>query len=352
MLAALDQLADGELQIAAIAPQRGPLAEEFAQRGIVQVPLILRDRHGRRLPRTAACENLLEAVRRCAPNLLHANSLSMGRLTGAVAAQLNLPTVAHLRDIIKLSRAAVDDLNSNTRLLAVSNAARTFHAGQGLDADRLRVVYNGVDCREFRPRPATGTLRRELGLPDGTVLVAAIGQIALRKGYDVLAEAAAMAAPRMPQAHFVIVGERLSSKQESIEFEHRVLRRFQRAGLARRLHGLGFRSDVPYIMNECHLLVHAARQEPFGRVLLEAAASGLPIVATRVGGTEEILANGVSAWLVPPDEPAELADAMTVLYAEGELRRRLAECAREEIERRFDIRRTASQLKRVWREQL
>ena len=97
--------------------------------------------------------------------LLHANSLAMGRLSGPVAAELGLPSVSHLRDIIRLSSQAVADLNCHARLLAVSQATRDFHVAAGLAAEKLHVVYNGVDLEEFRPRSPTGYLHRELGLP-------------------------------------------------------------------------------------------------------------------------------------------------------------------------------------------
>ena len=141
-------------------------------------------------------------------------------------------------------------------------------------------MYNGVDVERFRPRAATGKLKTQLALPENCFLSATIGQIGLRKGQDVLAEAAALAAARMPHAHFLLVGQRHSSKAESIDFERNVTRTFYQAGLRDRLHLLGYRDDIDRLMNEIDLLVHPAHQEPLGRVLLEAAASEVPIVAT------------------------------------------------------------------------
>jgi glycosyltransferase involved in cell wall biosynthesis len=353
MLAAVDSLTSSratDFEFIPIAPPTGDLADTLRDRGLDTIPLNLRPAAGRLLPRGQACEALAAAIRRAAPEIVHANSLSMGRLTGAVAPDVAAACTAHLRDIIGLSRAAVADLNRNRILIAVSRATRDFHIGQGMDGQRIRVVYNGVDCAAFAPRPATGSLRRELRLSDEAFLIAAVGQIALRKGHDVLAAAAILAAERMPNAHYVIVGGRASQKPESAAFEQDFASRFRQAGLESRLHCLGYRSDVAAIMNECNLLVHAARQEPLGRVLLEAAASGLPIVATRVGGTEEILRDGESARLIPAGDVEALAAAMVALHDDPQQRRGYSRAARAVTESRFAIAPRAEALGEAWRE--
>ena len=83
--------------------------------------------------------------------LLHANSLAMGRLSGPVAAELRLPSIGHLRDIIRFSTQAVADLNCHTRLLAVSDATRGLSRCRGPRAAKTHVLYNGVDLEEFHP---------------------------------------------------------------------------------------------------------------------------------------------------------------------------------------------------------
>jgi len=352
MLAVFDWLVDGGFEFVALAPARGRLADALSRRRIRHVPLQLHDEKGTHLPREVCCRNLLAAVQTAAPNLLHANSLSMGRLTGAIAGQLSWPTIVHIRDILNLSRSAVADLNCNRLLIAVSQATRNFHVQQGLESDRVRVLYNGIDCRQFQPRESAVRLKQELGLPEHTFLVVTIGQIGLRKGQDVLAEAAGISAERLRYVHYLLIGERNSAKMESIEFEQNVIHRFQQTGLGDRVHWLGYRDDVARIMNEADLLVHPAHQEPLGRVLLEAAASGLPIIATAVGGTPEILTDGKSARLIPPGDPHLLAVAMIELVADDQSRRQFAAVARRRVERQFDIRDTARRLAAVWQESI
>lgn len=341
-----------EFEIIALAPAAGRLAAALRADRVRNVPFELRDARGVGVPREEARSLLVESVRRLSPDLLHANSLAMGRLTGAAAEQLAIPCVAHLRDIIGLSRAAINDLNRNHALIAVSQATLDFHVAQGLSADRTRVIFNGVDSDRFRPRPKTFSLCRELNVPVESFIVLVIGQIGLRKGQDVLAAAATAIAQRVPGVQFVIVGERNSSKEETIAYEANLNTAFARAGLGDRLHLLGYRDDVDHLMNESDLLVHPAKQEPLGRVLLEAAASGLPIVATHVGGTTEIVADGASARLVAPGDDAELAAAVSEMAGDEDLRTRLVAAARARVASDFTPRAAADNLMQVWRAML
>jgi glycosyltransferase involved in cell wall biosynthesis len=350
MLATLEGLGRTGFRVSVAAPPTGPLAETLRARGIEVEPFCTSGGTGSPCHPSQARlrRELAELIARRRPDLVHANSLSMGRLSGPVAAELGVPSIAHLRDIVKLSRQAVADLDRHTRLLAVSRATRAFHVAQGLDAAKLHVLYNGVDLSQFRPESGNGYLHRELGLPPDARLIGTIGQIALRKGQDVLAHAAAKLVHEMPQVHFLIVGERYSNKGESREFEASL------RGAARRMpgrfHFLGFRSDVPRLLNEFFLLVHPARQEPLGRVLLEAAASGCPVVATDVGGTREIFPlRSRSALLVPPDDPEALAAAIRKVIGNRSLRLGLASRAGQRAQQKFDARDAAARLAAQYR---
>ena len=281
--------------------------------------------------------------------MLHANSLAMGRLAGRVANRLTIPTISHLRDILKLSNASIADLNRNRRLIAVSNATREFHVARGLDAKRVVVVRNGLDLECFQPRAATGWLHDELNLPRSAKLLVTIGQIGLRKGQDVLAAAAPAIVREQPDAHFVLVGERSSTKEESIAFERAIIDRFAQLDLADRLHRLGTRHDVPNLLTEITLLVHPAHQEPFGRVLLEAAACGVPVVATNVGGTSEIVVDGETGRLVPARDSSMLALAVNEVLADEQTRHRMSVAARVRAVREFDIAQAAHLLADQWR---
>ena len=358
MLAVLGYVQASGFTPVVLAPPEGPLADELAARGVEIIPfrshaigqppelirqlLLSRGKYDCtktvqtvRLSAYYGRHRLEQILSRRRPALLHANSLSMGRLSGPVVERLRLPSVAHLRDIIKLSARATADINRHTRILAVSNATREYHVAGGVDADKIHVLYNGVNLDEFCPRPPTGYLHRELGLPADAQLIGTIGQIGLRKGQDVLLRAAATIADRDNNIHYLIIGERNSEKEESRRFESD-LHHVADSRLAGRVHFLGRRTDVSVLLNELTLLAHTARQEPLGRVLLEAAAAGVPVVATAVGGTEEIFPPHCNAArLVEADAQSVLAAALRELLDDESLRRRISTAARLRAETAF-----------------
>ncbi|GAB4162262.1 MAG: hypothetical protein Tsb009_39300 [Planctomycetaceae bacterium] len=355
-LAALDELRANHPQISkweftALAPKEGRLAEELARRSIPILPLSLWDAGGKRVPRDRILNQMTKKLSPLQPEIIHANSLSMGRLTGILSKDISGRRIVHLRDIIRLSKKAIEDLNGNNRLLAVSQATKSFHVGQGLDAGKTTVLYNGIDCETFQPRPEEKRLRHEFGIPEDSFVILCVGQIGLRKGLDVFAEAMISLNETASDVHAAIVGERNSSKQESIDYEQLLHNRFEETGIGRRVHFLGYRDDVHRLMNTADLLVHAAHQEPLGRVLLEAAASGLPILATDVGGTSEILRDGESAMLVPPGDARLLAENIVALKSNPDLRLRLAKSAREDIQEKFTVQTAAKNLAAVWLEE-
>jgi len=350
MLAVLGYVVAAGFDVRVIAPPSGPLADELRRRGIEVAPLMLRDDTDRRLPQARLREQLAELLQRRRADLVHANSLAMGRLSGPVVDHLGLSSLAHLRDIIRLSRQAIVDLNRHTRLAAVSEATRRFHVAAGLDAAKTHVLHNGVDLAQFSPREPSGFLHRELGIPVGTQLVGVVGQIGLRKGQDVLLAAAASLALELPDMHLVIVGERHSQKAESVAYEAD-LHQTAEAHIPGRVHFLGYRHDMDRLYSELSLLVHTARQEPLGRVLLEAAAAGLAIIATEVGGTSEIFPpDRAAARLVPAGDPAETAGAMREILTDSALRRRLGIAARRRAAEAFGVDRAAAALLGHYRE--
>jgi glycosyltransferase involved in cell wall biosynthesis len=349
LLAMLECLGREEFDFVAAAPETGRLIPRLQHLDVTTIPLNLRNTQGQKHSIDHINAHLIHLVKQVSPDLIHANSLAMGRMLGRIAPSLSIPCTAHLRDIIKLSKAAIADLNDNTALIAVSRATQQFHQQQGLHSDKVQVIHNGVDTDVFRPGQATSGLRRELGLKDSDMLVANIGQICLRKGQTLLAQAAASLADDFPEAHTLFVGERYSQKQESIDYENAIRETFHDVGIENRLHCLGFREDIPQLLTEIDLLVHTARQEPLGRVLLEATSCACPIIATDVGGTTEIVSHHSSALLIPPDNLGALTAAMRQMFKEPELRSRLGRQARQGTIKHFSLPAATERVHSFWK---
>ncbi len=351
LLQVAKRLAAEGLELVIAAPGAGPLAETLRQLGLPHVPFDVVDASSHRPPRTVLHHRIAQLIKQTAATLVHANSVSMSRLSGPVVRQLSVPSLGHLRDIVGLSHASLADLSDHRRLLAVSAATRDWYVAAGLSPAKIHVQFNGVDLQQFCPRPLRGFLHQERQIPSHCLLVGTIGQIGMRKGMDVFVRAAAAVAERRHDVHFLIVGQRYSQKNEAVIFERDLRAAAAQGDLSGRLHFLDVRNDVDRILNELTLYVHAARQEPLGRVLLEAGASGTAIVATDVGGTGEIFPpSAAAAVVVPPDSPTALADAMLALLADDVVRTRLGEAARRRAVDLFDAEHAARCMARHYRE--
>jgi glycosyltransferase involved in cell wall biosynthesis len=338
-------LAARGIEATVACPHEGDLASSLKGLGIPTVPFQVRSQGGRRRPAEAIQQSLQSMIHATSPDAVHANSLSMARLLGGIAQDCRTTCLGHLRDIIRISRAAVDHLNRLDRLLAVSAAVRQWYLPLGMAAEKVKVLHNGVDLQQFAPRPKTGYLHRELGLADSSLLLAAIGQIGMRKGLDVLVQSMSATVERHEGVHLLLVGQRYSQKDEAIQYEAQLKHMADARQLYSRVHFMGVRDDVAAVMNELDVLVHAARQEPLGRVLLEAAASGLAIVATAVGGTMEIFPpDSNAALLVPSESPPALTTAVESLITNPTLRQRLGRRARRRAEQEFSAHTAAARL--------
>jgi glycosyltransferase involved in cell wall biosynthesis len=310
-----------------VCPAQGPLGDALEKCGIERLSLD-----------DGLASKLIERK----PTLLHSNSLSMTWVTAILAEELGRPWVAHVRDIYSLSRRRWRILSGASAVVAVSPAVAEFLLAGGVPIERIHMVVNAVDVAG-----AAGQGSREaLGLPPGR-LVACVGQISLRKGQDVFVRAAMMAAEKLPEARFLIVGERYSSKDESLSFERSLRSLAGGSGSANRFHFLGERRDVRDILEHVTTLVVPSRQEPLSRVLLEGLAAGCLVVATDVGGNGFILEDGGLGRLVPVDDPGALADAIVASVAED--REIGASIRREAIARRFSPKKQRQAMLAIYR---
>lgn len=340
-------------EVSAIAPATGPLAEALVQ---AAVPLVGWDRDPAQ-PTWPLDQKRLELerhLRQLQPMVVHGNSLSVSRCLGPVAQSMGIASIGHIRDIVGLSRQAVSDVNCNSLLIAVSAAARQWHVDRGLHEGHATVLHNGVDLREFQPAAHSGALPDIKGfapLRADVWWAAYVGQLGIRKGVDVLLEGIARVARGHEHVGLLVIGERNSDKEEAYTYEKELRERAEQPDLSGRVQFLGVRRDVAELMPHFRCLVHTARQEPLGRVILEALACGVPVIATDVGGTREIFASEAEGGvLVPPDNPEAVAAAVAGLIADPARCQQIGRAGRRTAELRFDAVRVGEQFVRLVRE--
>ncbi|MDI1477030.1 glycosyltransferase [Polyangium sp. y55x31] len=214
------------------------------------------------------------------------------------------------------------------RIVAVSDDARrvALEIEHG-SARRLVTIRNGVDTRAYKPGDAERA-RRALDVPAGVLHVGCVARLSAEKDHATLILAFARVRTSHPGARLTLVGE--GPERASLEA---LVKKF---GLQGAVHFLGHRDDVAALLPGFDLFALASRTEGTSLTLLEAAAAGVPIVATRVGGNPEIVADGETGLLVPASEPAMLADAIGSLWARPD-RARMGEAGRALVEARYGM---------------
>lgn len=333
-------------------PADGPLVARLQQAGcevlIVDRMKKLTTRHGHwfLVPFLAnypgAIRHLARIVAERDVAVIHTNTIH--NLYGVGTARVTRrPHVWHVREIVWQSgivrRAERFLARFSDRVIVTSDAVgRMFEARDGERAPNVRKIPNGVDPGAFRPGEPDGRIHAELGFPAGAPLVGVVCRLDAWKGVDVFLRAAASVRAAAPDARFVVVGGPIEG-QEAHARELATLA--TTLGLTDVVRFTDWRyrpSDMPDVYRALSLLVLPSRQpEPFGLVLLEAMATARPVVATDHGGPREICVPGETGLLVPPDDPARMADAIRWMLEHRDRARAMGEAGRRRVETLYDV---------------
>jgi glycosyltransferase involved in cell wall biosynthesis len=202
----------------------------------------------------------------------------------------------------------------------------------GVPRKRLRLLGNGVDLGRFHPQPPAvrNAVRAELGLGDDQVLVGAVGRLVWEKGYAELFTAARRLLASRKNLVVVVVGPYDADKGDPLTPADVA------AAEAAGVRFLGHRDDPERLYGAFDIYVLASHREGFPRSAMEAAASGLAIVATDIRGCREVVDDGRTGLLIPARDPAALEDAIDRLAADASARRRLGEAAAAKAREEFD----------------
>jgi glycosyltransferase involved in cell wall biosynthesis len=208
------------------------------------------------------------------------------------------------------------------RIFAVAYAVRDALVADGIAGEKVEVVYGSFDPDRFRPGVSSAGMRRAWKLPEGIPVVGLIGSLNTpKKGQPILLEAAALLKDRYPELRFVLVGEGDSGALQAMASSF---------GVSDRVVFAGFTEDVPAALAAMDMVVCASlRGEGLTGALREALAMARPVISTDVAGNRELVIHNSTGLLVPPGDPAALADAIDRMLRDTELARSCAARGRE-----------------------
>jgi starch synthase (maltosyl-transferring) len=210
----------------------------------------------------------------------------------------------------------------------------------GLDPRKTVVIPNAIDGSRFE-NVAPADLA-PFGIPAGSRVLITIGRLEHQKGIDVLLAAVPEITSRFPHVQFLIVGD--GPDRSALEQQAR------RLDVADRVHFLGQRNDVPALLAASTALMLPSRWEGMPNVVLEAMAAGKPVMASKVQGTAELISPGINGWLVPPEQPQILAEAIHLLLSDPETAVSMGRESQVICRKQFTIERSVQSHEQLFRE--
>ena len=221
------------------------------------------------------------------------------------------------------------------RAIAISDAVYNLLLEGGFPAERLVKIYDPIDVNLYRPRSndeISRLFKEKLGgsgVPSGSRIVGLIGRMNPIKGQGVFLDAAASIATRFEDAQFLLIGSAADSRE--LRYEEELRRKARSLGIAERTHFMGFRSDVCDLLPLFSVSVSPSTTEAFGRPAAEAMACGVPVVVTATDGLKEIVLDGETGLIVPPQNAEALSDAVAKVLSDSALAARMGRRGRERV---------------------
>jgi glycosyltransferase involved in cell wall biosynthesis len=342
----------------------GPFVPQIEARGVQHVPLANATRAMAPHKDLLAIGELIRLFRRLRPDIVHTHNPKPG-LYGRIAARAaRVPVVVNTvhglyampedewkKRAVVYSLERLASMCSDAELVQNPEDLVTLRRVLHEPASKLTLLGNGIDLSRFGERPdrddVRAKVRAELGVDDYTVVVGAVGRLVLEKGYVELFEAWERVRRDHPDAVLVVVGPSDDDKSDSMPPD--VMDRARGADVR----FLGMRDDVDELYVGMDLYVLASYREGFPRSAMEAAASGLPIVATDIRGCRQVVDDGRTGLLVSVRSSDGLVAALDRLLGDQDLRAEMSSAAAtravHEFDQRLQIRRTLTTYDRLLR---
>ncbi|HKP37488.1 MAG TPA: glycosyltransferase family 4 protein [Pyrinomonadaceae bacterium] len=314
------------------SPLRAPLSQIDSVK-IITLPL-------RNAADLSSAWKLRKLARENQIEIIHAHAARDYPLAAVAVGSLEAKLVLTRHVLFPLSRVHKLTRRRVARVIAISKAvADNLNAQQIFDRDQITIIRHGIDLNRFQGRKES-----ESGRP---VRVGILGEISTVKGQDDFVRAAAILAQQSDNIEFVIAGIDNSSDGRNRKQIEELIAEHE---LDRRVRLFETLDDVPGFLSSLDVFVSASRSEAFGLAIAEAMASGVPVVATRTPGAEEVIEHDRTGLLVPIGDFTKLAQALGGLLSDSRQREILAENARRDVAEKFSLDRMISETENIYRE--
>ncbi len=290
---------------------------------------------------------LIRYFKREGIQLLHCNRLQSVLTFGWAAKLSGIPVIWHVRGDRSISISEIAGFLIADRVICISEAVHQKLIQSTWIHSKKKVItlHNGVNLTEFIPGRHVPTLRAELGINDKDIVITWIaGGINPSKRPELFIKMAMNVSNSFPDCRFLIVGE---APEDQTDFKNSLVKSAEDIVQNGKLIFTGFRNDVRDILAETNILVLTSSSESLPRAVLEAAATGCPVVGTEVSGIHELVINNVSGYIVAQNDLEGLIYYVSYLIKNPQLRLQMGRAGRAHIEQNFDSKKVARKYEQI-----
>ena len=288
-----------------------------------------------------AVKYILDVIRNEKVDIINTHSGRDG-LLGGIAGRLSRrkPVIVRTRHLALPITSKFSYKILPHRIITVSEYVRNYLIRQGISPEKVIAVPTGVDIKKFDPEKINGNLKKELGLKSDAPLIGTVAILRLKKGHHILLDAIPAVLEKIPDASFVFAGDG-PQKQN-------ILNKIQNMRLTGSVFLLGLRKDIPEILKSIDIFVLPTLQEALGTSFVEAMAMGKPVIGTDVGGVSEVIKNGVNGYLVEPDNPLALANAIIGALQDNEKLNIMGIEGRKIVEQNYTVKKMCEKMHGIY----
>ena len=295
--------------------------------------------------RFLAASRLSKIARKHHIHLVHTSDLWLNYYAWRVGKSLGIPAISHVRNVLKPEHVQKHLFHKLHRIIAISRRTKEPLVLGGIPSENIEAIYNGIDLAKFSMDSTNGSnvLRRDY--PLNGHLVGLIGRFEPFKRQREFVHVIAEVLRTRQDVSFLIVGE--PADGQSAYFRE-VQKDVEKYGVAENVVFTGYRRDMPEVLASLDLLVTLSA----GGVVIEAMASGLPVIGTDLGSASETIDNGVTGMLLPQNDIHAVSEAIVHLLDDRQMRDEMGKAGRKRVEKLFDIRKNIKLVEAVYEDLL